>query len=363
MLRVLLALTIVTAGLAPTPIVAHPVRRCADLPIARSAAALGWDQAGLLKARDAARKGGAAAFMVVTGGKVVIADGALAKPMLIASVRKSIMSAMFGQAIADGTIARTDPISKFGINEDIPLTETERSATVRDLLMARSGVYLPTAAETAAMRANRPARGSHAPGSFWFYNNWDFNVLGNLYERATAKGDFIAFQRRIAEPICMQDFDPYENTWYSYNQAAPRFPAYHMALSPRDLMRFGMLYLQKGRWAGKQVVPEAWVTESTQPLSISNREVPVMGAYGYLWWITTPGPAGTVSAIPPGSFTASGSGGQEMTVIPALDSIILVRADTTPEQKGASIFQTAAEWQKFLQLTLSARLPTKEIKR
>lgn len=357
MFRALLALLLVT--IAVPSIAAKPARSCSDLPIARNAATLGWNAAGLQRARDEARRGGAAAFMVVTGGKVVIADGALAKPMLIASVRKSIMSALIGQAIAEGKLARTDPISKFGINEDSPLTETERYATVRDLLMARSGVYLPTAAETAAMRANRPARGSHAPGSFWFYNNWDFNVLGNLYERATAKGDFIAFQRRIAEPICMQDFDAYENTWYSYNQGAPRFPAYHMALSPRDLMRFGMLYLQKGRWGGTQVVPEAWVAESTQPLSMTEVGVPLHGAYGYLWWITTPDPSGIAPAIPPGSFTASGSGGQEMTVIPALDTVILVRADTTPDQKGASIFKSAAEWQKFVQLTLAARLPAK----
>ncbi len=361
MFRALLALLLVI--IAVPSIAARPARSCADLPVARNVASLGWDRAGLQRARDAARKGGAAAFMVVTAGKVVIADGALSKPMLLASVRKSIMSAMIGQAIAEGAMARTDPISKFGINEDSPLTDTERSATVRDLLMARSGVYLPTAAETESMRANRPVRGSHAPGSFWYYNNWDFNVLGNLYERATAKGDFIAFQRRIAEPICMQDFDPYENTWYAYNQSAPRFPAYHMALSPRDLMRFGMLYLQKGRWAGKQIVPEAWVAESTQLLSTTNRSAPVQGGYGYLWWITTPDPSGATPAIPPGSFTASGSGGQEMTVIPALDTVILVRADTTPDQKGASVFKNATEWQKLLQLTLSARLPVKDVKR
>lgn len=340
---------------AVLPGIAAAAQRCADLPVARNVRALGWDAARLQTARNAARAGGAAAFMVATGGRIVMADGATSRPMLLASVRKSILSALVGQAIAEGKLKPDDPISKFGIQDDTPLTDRERAATVMDLMTARSGVYLPTAAETERMRRTRPARGSHAPGSFWFYNNWDFNVLGNVFERATAKGIFTAFEHRIARPLCMQDFRPLEDTFYAYNMDAPRFPAYHMALSPRDLLRFGQLYLQRGRWGDRQIVPAAWVDESIRPVSRTGYSPALFGGYGYYWWIATEAPAGE-SIVPVGSYTASGSGGQMMTIIPALDTIIMARADTQPDGTGASTFRQSGEWQKLLNLTLAARI-------
>ena len=54
---------------------------------------------------------------------------------------------------------------------------------VVDLLRARSGVYHPVDFETALMKKNRPERGSHARGTFWYYNNWDFNALGTIFEK------------------------------------------------------------------------------------------------------------------------------------------------------------------------------------
>ena len=49
----------------------------------------------------------------------------------------------------------------------------------------------------------RPARFSHAPGTFWYYNNWDFNALGAIYEHAAGDSVFGAFNREIARPIGM----------------------------------------------------------------------------------------------------------------------------------------------------------------
>src|SRR6266436_1013879 len=61
----------------------------------------------------------------------------------------------------------------------------EKRATIADLLKARSGVYHPAVAETEWMKARRPARGSHLPGAIWYYNNWDFNALGTIFEPAS----------------------------------------------------------------------------------------------------------------------------------------------------------------------------------
>jgi CubicO group peptidase (beta-lactamase class C family) len=86
--------------------------------------------------------------------------------------------------------------------------DADSMARVVDLLRARSGVYHLVDFETESMRKSRPARGSHAPGTFWYYNNWDFNVLGTIFEKKTGLKIGAAFYRRIAKPIGMQDFQP-----------------------------------------------------------------------------------------------------------------------------------------------------------
>jgi CubicO group peptidase (beta-lactamase class C family) len=84
-------------------------------------------------------------------------------------------------------------LAELGIDDEPPvLTSVERQATILDLLRARSGVYHDAARETPAMRSRRPLRGSHAPGSLFYYNNWDFNVLGAVFQKLTLVRTYIA---------------------------------------------------------------------------------------------------------------------------------------------------------------------------
>ncbi|WP_234843725.1 serine hydrolase [Sinorhizobium meliloti] len=64
-------------------------------------------------------------------------------------------------------------------------------------------IYHATAYETGDIKRKRPARGSHAPGSFWFYNNWDFNALGTIYRQQTGEDIFQSFEKKIARPLDM----------------------------------------------------------------------------------------------------------------------------------------------------------------
>jgi len=328
---------------------------CADLPVAADPSEAGWDPAGFEQLRGLAGEADASAVMIVTGGEVVFSYGATDRPMFLASVRKSVLSALIGIAVEEGVLELDETVVRWGIDDDPPLMESEREATLRDLISSRSGVYLPTAAESPRMRDNRPERGSREPGSFWFYNNWDFNVAGAIFERATRKSIFLAFQHFIADPLCMQDFDAYEHTWYLYTDTAPRYPAYHMALSARDLARFGMLYLQDGVWAGERILPRRWVDESTAPISATQEEPELASGYGYMWWVTADVPAGRSGQMLAGSYTAMGSGGQRMTVLPAIDTVILARADTKPGGIGASAFRDTTLWQAFVEAALALR--------
>ena len=259
--------------------------------------------------------------MVVHRGAVVAEWGDTSARTPLASVRKSLLSALIGIAVERGEIDLSRPIGALGIDDNEPsLTAEEKSATVRDLLMSRSGIYHAALYETAAMAAQRPRRGSHKPGTFWYYNNWDFNTLGTIYEHAVRSSIFDAFEREIARPIGMQDYRPSDGEYFT--GAASVYPAYPIRMSARDLARFALLYLRKGRWQDQQVVPAKWVEESTQAYSESG----FGPGYGYLWWIGSinSGFAPSVE-LPEGTFFAQGVGGQYAFVIPRYDLVVVRR--------------------------------------
>jgi len=110
------------------------------------------------------------------------------------------------------------------------------------------------------MRVARPARGSHHLGTFWYYNNWDFNVLGTVFRRMTGEDIYGAIDRRIAKPIGMEDYRPEEGEYGLEDSSL--HPSYLFRISARDLARFGLLYLHRGRWRGDQLIPAAWVDAS-----------------------------------------------------------------------------------------------------
>ena len=265
---------------------------------------------------------GSTSAMIVQHGVVVAAWGEVTHKSNLHSCRKSLLNSLIGIAVAEGKINPGETLEKLGIDDKKPsLTAEEKQARVLDLLEARSGVYHPTVYETKGMEEQKPPRGSHAPGTFWYYNNWDFNALGFIYEQATGEKIFEAFYRHIAQPIGMQDFTPHDGHYITGSDT--RFPAYVFDMSARDFARFALLYLHGGKWNGTQVVPEDWVKASTHPYS----DAP-SGGYGYLWW-TGDSASGRPQEIvfPKGSFWAEGHLGQYAVVVPALDLIVVNRVD------------------------------------
>lgn len=300
-----------------------------------------------------ARELGVRGLVVLRGGETLVSDGDVHEPMRIASIRKSLLSALFGMAVAEGRVKLDAPLSDLGIDDYTPLNETEKRATVRDLLMARSGVYLPTAAETEAMRAARPARGSHAPGTHWYYNNWDFNVLGEIYQRLTGEGVFTAIEHRLARPLGWRDFDALRDTRWSYDSSAPRFPAYNVLMSAHDMALFGQLYLQRGRWKGRQLVPESWIAESTRSYSTTGRDGAHSG-YGYMWWVVAGDPGIDRRGLPPGAYSASGNGGRYITVFPEQDIVVAVQPNERRGEPPVTLYARTNAYSDLLRDLLGA---------
>ena len=276
--------------------------------------------------------------MIVQGGEVVDQWGDIDKKISSYSVRKSLISALYGIYSAEGAIDINQTLEELGIDDSPdPLTKEEKQARVVDLLRARSGVYHAVEFETESMKKNRPARGSHAPGTFWYYNNWDFNVLGTIFEKKTGLKIGEAFYQRIAKPIGMQDFQP--GDVYYLGGPASIHPAYHFEITARDLARFGLLYLRGGRWNEKQIVPEAWVEKSSHANEMVKSNGVDLGGYEYLWWVDYGGVHFPEVSLP-GIFSARGAGAHYLLIIPTLDLVIVHRTDNDPPVKDA---KTAAE--------------------
>ena len=282
--------------------------------------AAGWEREKIERAFAFADSLNSAAFLLVEDGVVVSTYGDVSRRYMCHSVRKSLLSALYGIYEEKGKIDINKTIAELGIDDQNALSEQEKQAKISDLLKARSGVYHPAAYETPQMAAARPARGSHAPNTNWYYNNWDFNTLGYIFRQESGEDVFEAFGEQLARPLGMEDYKP----WHGYYHLEPRhsnFPAYPFRMSARDLARLGLLFERNGQWNGKQIIPEEWISESVT--SYSDIQHSVSKGYGYMWWVLDDSfePYG-------GGYTALGVGGQTITVLPQQDIVFVHRTDT-----------------------------------
>ncbi|MDJ0632553.1 MAG: serine hydrolase [Xenococcaceae cyanobacterium MO_188.B29] len=281
--------------------------------------AQGWDRERLLLASEYASQIGSAAVVVLHQGQLVMEWGLTAKRINSHSVRKSLLSALYGIAVERKLISLSSTLEDLEIDDVKPsLTTLEKQATVADLLKSRSGVYHNAAYETFNAKKTRPTRGSHQPGTFFYYNNWDFNALGSIFEKSTQLSIGQAFESWIANPIGMQDFRA-EDVQYVVEKSSSH-AAYPFWITARDLARFGLLYLNQGNWNEKQILPVHWIKESIRCYSAIGK-----GGYGYMWWL---------GIIGDGSYFASGTGGQYLIVAPKQELVIVNRVDTGKRAKS-----------------------------
>jgi len=292
----------------------------------------GWGLDRLEEARAYSQHIGTASFIVAQHGRIVASWGDIGRRHELHSVRKSLLSALIGVAVADGRIHLDATLASLGVDDVAPsLSDAEKQATVRQLLQSRSGVYHVANYETDGERRLRPERGAHPPGAFWYYNNWDFNALGSIYERAAGASIFEAFASVVATPLGMEDYRASDGRYVT--GPASTHPAYPFRMSARDLARFGLLYLRGGRWRDRQLVPASWVRESTTAWS----ETHARSGYGYLWWTGYPDRRVAVMDLPPGGFWADGALGQ-FIVVDTPDDLVVVHqtagADVGMRQMG-----------------------------
>lgn len=326
LLPILFTLLVTTKAIAQTPFKLESID-----PIEKKFSKEKLDSLGLFL-----EQAGSSSLMILVDGKIVYQWGNTNEKLLVHSIRKALLNSLYGIYINNGTIDTTWTLKDLDLKDIAPeLSRIEKSATIADLLKSRSGVYHNAAAVSEGMLKNRPERGLHKPNEFYYYNNWDFNVLGYILEKCTGATIYDLFYKHIAQPLGMayankyitvtdpdEDWDiPDVDGFYQYETSKSRFPAYHFRLSTRDLALYGELYLNKGKWGDQQIVPEQWIERSTKPYSLTNKFYGI--AYGMLWNVLIPNENRQTK-----SFYHTGTGVHMLGIYPGSNLVLIHRVNT-----------------------------------
>jgi CubicO group peptidase (beta-lactamase class C family) len=298
---------------------------------------LGWDKKKLNDLRnfiiDSANTTG---MLVIYHGKILFQYGNIKDNSYMASCRKSILSMLYGPYVENGKINLEKTIGELGLDDVGGLLPIEKEATIRNLLTARSGVYHPASNE--GDQSNMaPERGTIKPGSYFLYNNWDFNAAGYILEKVAGKNIYDIVDSVLSRPLMMQDWDRSIQRKYG-DSTKSKFPAYHMWFSTRDMARLGYLMLRNGNWNGKQILASDWVKKITTPVTTYDEALRTKTnyfqfSYGYLWWIWD---SSFEKEAFRNGYSATGAFGQFITVLPALDLVVAHKTNYDDYQRSTS---------------------------
>ena len=147
-------------------------------------------------------------------------------------------------------------------------------------------------------------------GRYFSYCTGGVFVLSEVLTRATGMRTDRYAQARLFDPLGMGNV-----SWVFSPLGVPQTGG-GLRLSSRDLLKIAQLYLDGGRWAGRQIVSEAWVRASTTP----HAQIDETTNYGYLWWLKSFGSAGHTHA----AFFMTGNGGNKVVALPDLELAVVI---------------------------------------
>lgn len=245
------------------------------------------------------------------------------------SVAKSVVATLLGIAYHDGLIKDlSDPITNYlpqlaasGYNE----------VQIKDILNMSSGVGFDEDYRDFNSDINRFGRAfalgssyesfalslenERKPGTYNHYVSIDTQVLGMLLEKVTGKRLSVYLKEKLWDPMGME----HDAQWI-IDETGMELALGGLNISLRDYAKLGLLYLQKGRWKDKQLVPAEWIERAISPDAPhlmpgrDNQNSSNRYGYGFQWW---------VPEKPKGDFFAAGIYNQYIYVYPEKDFIVV----------------------------------------
>ena len=259
------------------------------------------------------------------------------------SVSKSVTSALIGVALQKGLIRSVDqPLSDFfPESSGSDVDPRVRRLTLANLLSMSSGfewdedewfdcMYNEKTLkkdcskygwEDVNLALKRPM--DSPAGKKFNYDDMNAFLLSMVLKKVSGMSVSQFAEKHLFKPLGIPRY-----SWQT-NPQGDAFAGRGLSLRSRDMAKLGQLYLDKGRWKGLQIIPEDYVQSSvTSKISFPSRRPPPGSVehYGYLWWVYP-----TI-----GAFGATGYGGQQITVLPSLDMMVVVTNSTPNNEKSGS---------------------------
>ena len=316
----------------------------ADLPRS-SPEAQGVSPSAVLSFVEAADNGidSMHSFMLLRHGHVV-AEGWWSpydaeSPHSLYSLSKSFTSTAVGLAISEGKLSLDDEVLKF-FPENAPSDPSNnlKAMRVSDLLRMSTGHQTepPRTADQPWTKTFLAHPVPFKPGTHFLYNTSGTYMLSAIVQKATGMTVLDYLRPRLFEPLGIE-----RPTWETSPEGITT-GGYGLSIRTEDIARFGQLYLQKGKWQGKQLVPEAWVEAATarQTSNGSNPNSDWDQGYGYQFW-----------RCRNGVYRGDGAFGQYCIVSPEHDAVIAITSGVKDMQSVLNLV-----WDKLLPAMKSSPL-------
>ena len=264
-------------------------------------------------------------------------------PHMLFSLSKSFTSSAVGLAVTEGRLSLDDQLISF-FPEELPpkISPNLAAMKIRHLLSMSTGHQDDTTDQI--MGAPDPIKAflnlpvEHEPGTFFVYNSGASFMLAAIVQKLTGQTLVEYLNPRLFEPLGIQGA-----AWDSHPNGVA-FGGWGLNIKTEDIARFGQLYLQKGRWQGRPILPSAWVEEATAK-HISNASDNVLDwaqGYGFQFW----------RCQPQGVYRMDGAFGQFCIVMPEQDAVLAVTAGVSDMQAVLNLV-----WEKLLPAMQPEALP------
>lgn len=253
------------------------------------------------------------------------------------SATKSFVSALVGIAVQKKLIRNIDDpvLSYFDDYEISNMHEWKKQVTIRHLLNNEAGwdcdISIDSSAGNEQVMGNSPDWVKFTldlpmleqPGKKGRYCSGNVIVLGRIVEKVSGKALADFAKENLFEPMGIKRF-----AWNFKPDPSSAETFCQLYLRPRDMLKFGLLYLNRGKWNGKQVLPEEWIRESMKKHSIIDDS-----DYGYLWWKPWLNVQGTrVDGV-----AAKGNGGQRIFIFPRHNLVAVITGGSYNRQSASDL--------------------------
>ena len=260
------------------------------------------------------------------------------------SLSKSFTSTAVGLAISEGKLSLFDPVVKF-FPDDVPTNASDylKAMKVRDLLTMSTG-HLPSTVSNFTFNSPQVLTKQFLalpvdvkPGTLWFYSTPASYMLSAIVQKVEGQNLVDYLKPRLFDPLGIQD-----PIWEQSPQGIS-LGGYGLNIRTEDIAKFGLLYLNHGKWKGKQLVPAEWVAVATarQASNGSDPDSDWEQGYGYQFWRARHG-----------LYRGDGAYGQFCIVMPEQDAVVAITSGT--RNMGATMNLV---WDKIIPAFQAKALP------